>query len=1500
MFPNNRTFYKTFSFIKWVKTIYEYILYGNNHSIIKTLTYKMYYTVIKVEDESSKKPIVYFSCNLCKKKSKKEKTITSHIQVQHSELIRQIEEGEVKETELQKPIDYCYECIKPRDSKSPIKKVFHLADIHIRNYLRYEEYSIIFQQLYEYIQKEKDNNPNDNNIIVVCGDIFHTKQRLSPEAIYQGIDFFKKLSDIYPVFLILGNHDAVIHNKNKPDSLTPILTHSSFKINYLKYSGVYRYNNILFNVSSLLDDGLINKDIFNKICSEKTVDYNPECGDLKVGLYHGPIATCKNDTGFQMKGGFIIHDFSINDYTLLGDIHKFQYLDENKKIAYSSSLISQSFSETDDDHGVLVWDFKDGSSQYKRFYNDYAYKSFVVKDECYEDHKIPFSIDLMNSSPLPNSCFVPKFGRIRLVNECSRYSIFLDNLHKFEKKFPETDIQTVNNTLSYINDKKVESSVSIDKETFIIDYESIMNRYLEENFIGIDEETKQWVIDKMDFRNKKNVNNIQWKLLKLDFSNMLGYGKDNTLDFRKYQNRDVIGLFAENSCGKSSLLDIITFLLFSKINRNTTGNEIPKDIIHVNETKATGSIYFEVSGKIHRIEKLMEREQRGKIKINQYLHRLEPVKTGVPVENPIIIFDKTEYQIIDLTEEQRKKTDEIITSLIGDYNDFIFTAIFLQSGNKNFREMTQKDRKEFLYHILGLNFFKTSFDKENDEYKECKTENKRLMEELENLNTEIFEEQLSINNLEKDDLEESIAELKTSRDSLNQKMKTLYSKTPDLPHDIKKHDNPLEFCRDRLSIIIDELKKSRSKENDVNEKLDKLSNKEWKYIPNKETIEKKHKKWEKETKTKIADLNKKLESKQKDIKPLHSIKKDVSQNDIDTLNDKLTTLTQRIADLNKEISNFSEDDYNKAVEKYEIEIKEIEKKQGVLEARVEEKKGENAEIKKNMGVFTSDKLEKWKDEKDELIKEKERYEKDNEDRRAKIDKLESSMEGDGIEDKMDEYRQNKNKLERLEGERDFQRDIIKEYENHEYNPDCRICMKNVVVVKGEKAKKTVEELDDKIADLKKSMDDTLPQRYETYKSNKKELDKLLNNYRIIADKVEKRRGKITDLDEKLKLYEKYSENKTFIKKNEALLNEYSGKLDNLKTKWLENPLFIAHQQFSNNSSELKDNNNNLERYKLELEQAEFFYNQKLDNEEREKHNDKINASIKKIKNEINEMGEATDDDYDGLLMELELERDGDKKKVVLMEEMNVIKSEIQKMDVDKTTIEKHIELLDTSADVFKLIKETENEIADVENEIENTQTKMLKLEKQQTEIEVNMERFIKNKTKMDKNKMKIERLEILVKCMSRDGVILYILDTYLPKITELLNDVLHPFIDRELELCLSGDNLILNSYPHNQQSSKGVKENHVNIHGGMESFMIDLAFKIVLSRVACLPKSQMLFIDEGISAFDNKRISTIENLFDFLNIHFLQTIMISHIEGVKEKIHQRIEIEKQGKYSKII
>jgi DNA repair exonuclease SbcCD nuclease subunit len=151
------------------------------------------------------------------------------------------------------------------DSNNIINKIFHISDIHIRRYDRHIEYETVFNSLYKYL-----NTNNDNSLIVITGDVLHAKDNLTPDCVIKCYKFLKSLADIRPVILIAGNHDMVESNKTIKDSIDAILSSRDIdNLYYLKNSGIYKYGNIIFGASSLLDNQFIKADMI-----KNHIDYN--------------------------------------------------------------------------------------------------------------------------------------------------------------------------------------------------------------------------------------------------------------------------------------------------------------------------------------------------------------------------------------------------------------------------------------------------------------------------------------------------------------------------------------------------------------------------------------------------------------------------------------------------------------------------------------------------------------------------------------------------------------------------------------------------------------------------------------------------------------------------------------------------------------------------------------------------------------------------------------------------------------------------------------------------------------------------------------------------------------------------------------------------------------------------------------------------------------------------------------------------------------------------
>ena len=259
------------------------------------------------------------------------------------------------------------------NGKTIIKKLYHISDIHIRRYDRHDEYKVVFNNLYDYLE----NNSDNASLIVITGDLLHNKDNLTPDCIVMAYDFLTQLSKIRPVILIPGNHDFVETNTHIKDSIGAILSdHDIPNLYYIRDSGFYRYCNVVFGAVSIFDN--IDIDVIN---------YKKKKGDIMVGLYHGPVGNTETAVGIILQGDKKPSDFEGFDYVLLGDIHKYQYIGLNDNacksltnMAYASSLISQNFSETDEYHGVLVWDIINGKTNYVIIDNPYRYMVFDISN----------------------------------------------------------------------------------------------------------------------------------------------------------------------------------------------------------------------------------------------------------------------------------------------------------------------------------------------------------------------------------------------------------------------------------------------------------------------------------------------------------------------------------------------------------------------------------------------------------------------------------------------------------------------------------------------------------------------------------------------------------------------------------------------------------------------------------------------------------------------------------------------------------------------------------------------------------------------------------------------------------------------------------------------------------------------------------------------------------------------------------------------------------------
>ena len=133
----------------------------------------------------------------------------------------------------------------------------------------------------------------------------------------------------------------------------------------------------------------------------------------------------------------------------------------------------------------------------------------------------------------------------------------------------------------------------------------------------------------------------------------------------------------------------------------------------------------------------------------------------------------------------------------------------------------------------------------------------------------------------------------------------------------------------------------------------------------------------------------------------------------------------------------------------------------------------------------------------------------------------------------------------------------------------------------------------------------------------------------------------------------------------------------------------------------------------------------------------------------------------------------------------------------------------------------------------------------------------------------------------------------MPKIESEINNVLNQVVDFNMVLQSDGKNI--NGYIIYDEDNFWPLE----LTSGMERFISSLAIRIALINVSALPRPNFIAIDEGFGTLDSEHISALINLFEYFRIKFDFSIIISHVDSMRDMVNSLITVDKLNGFSKI-
>jgi DNA repair exonuclease SbcCD ATPase subunit len=598
-----------------------------------------------------------------------------------------------------------------------MNKIAHLSDIHIRNTQYHDEYRVVFDNLYKSLRKSQPD------LIYIAGDLFHSKQVLSPESVKLASEFLSNLAEVAPVLIILGNHDVSLSAKEQRlDAISPIVQLlNNPRITYLKESCVHPLSDNTYAVHfSCVDDIVPDESVI------------PEDA-TKIILFHGVVSGAKTHIGKSFDhtddAGRNI-DWEKYDIGMLGDIHMAQKVAGN--CYYASSLICQDFGEHPSNHGYILWDVPTKSSSYVKVKNPYTYYTFYYNNGAIDNEKLAREIPTTSKVRIfydPSEkladvkagvrVFMPNVASIIYRKNNTGASGDVENIATKQDIVDLYNLETVNSLLTeYIGE-----SIPEQKRNALLD---LNKRIYAEN------------VEKFESRGKR----VNYKLKDIKFSNTFAYGEDNIVNFRNLNG--VIGLSAPNRTGKSSFLNTIPFAIQGTFPRMGKVD----NVFNNNENTYSTQVTLETGNSIFSIERSGKRTK----------------KTS---SNSLTFKEYIDGHEINHTEDANI-TKSKIKDIFGDLDTYLRSAYIYQNSNDLFLNLTPMQRIDWISKNLGTEIFDILNKYAKEESKELK--GKVSVYESRDFVAEELE-QLDIINKSKDQIDI----LKELNNTIQQKIDTLRS-----------------------------------------------------------------------------------------------------------------------------------------------------------------------------------------------------------------------------------------------------------------------------------------------------------------------------------------------------------------------------------------------------------------------------------------------------------------------------------------------------------------------------------------------------------------------------------------------------------------------------------------------------------------------------------------------------------------------------------------------------
>ena len=159
---------------------------------------------------------------------------------------------------------------------------------------------------------------------------------------------------------------------------------------------------------------------------------------------------------------------------------------------------------------------------------------------------------------------------------------------------------------------------------------------------------------------------------------------------------------------------------------------------------------------------------------------------------------------------------------------------------------------------------------------------------------------------------------------------------------------------------------------------------------------------------------------------------------------------------------------------------------------------------------------------------------------------------------------------------------------------------------------------------------------------------------------------------------------------------------------------------------------------------------------------------------------------------------------------------------------------------------------------------------------------------------KILDYDLYLMSLSKDGIPYELITRAIPSIEREINYVLEN-MNSGFHIELEMKDKMIDAF-----ICYGDDKWNLELSSGMERFVSSLAIRIGLINVSTLPRPNFIIVDEGFGALDSDNIANMQGAFQYLRTQFDFTMIITHLDTIKDYMDVLIPIEVNNGLSKVI